>query len=244
MATEDLILDNDILELSPDFDLLKSRPVQFKYYCGVDIGSSGKGRDKTCISVIQEKRTDFKDVQSTQYTLLDLVRFDKKIDYIQQAHEIARYFQQPYFQNNETRINCDASGIGAGTVSFLKKEYPGLKIKPVQIVGGETKKHDRVSRNYLFNMLSEFFQLHLNDFRISADLKHAAELRRQIESIEPKQTASGNLIYSVSGRDDELLSLMLACLEISERSKVTTTVTDYFLGGTPFNSFRKRNGLS
>lgn len=216
MAFQDKLHGNDILvgddgvfELGPNFDLLKNPPVTYKFYCGWDIGRT---YDSTYGVVIQRKDIDFKGQRSTEFDVVDVVRIKNKPNLIEQAEEIAKYQRQSYFQNHETKFRVDKSGLGSGLFDHLKLNHRDLKPFGVTITSGEGKNRSKgtYSRNYLINLVRNW--IFKPNFRISTDLPEAKTLRSQIESIQEKETAAGNLIYEVTGHDDALMALALALI--------------------------------
>ena len=201
--------DDGILELGPDFDLLKNLPVEYRFYCGWDIGRT---YDATMGVTIQRKDIDFKGTRTTQFDVVDIVRIENMPNLIQQAEKIAEYQRQSYFQNHQTKFRIDKSGLGSGLYDYLMTNHRDLKPYGVTITSGDgySTRNSTYSRTYLINLVRNW--IFKPNFIISSDLPEAKVLRSQIEAIEEKDTAAGNLIYEVQGHDDALMALALALI--------------------------------
>ncbi len=214
---------SNIIDLGPDFDLLQNPPVQFSFFIGVDIG---KAQDSTVITTIQRKDVNFKKVKYTEYSVLDIVKLPKKVDFVKQAQQIADYLRKTNFKNHSYECCVDASGVGAPVCDFIKSEHPDVKIRPIHIVSGEGKKYNRYSRNYLINMVRNW--MGKSNFKISSDLEEADELKRQIETIEEIETQAGNILLKTQTQhDDHLMSLALALIELNIKDRIRGGTTDY-----------------
>ncbi|WP_375205378.1 hypothetical protein [Hyphococcus sp.] len=221
MAPTSILQRDDIIDLAPHLDALSECPVQFRYYCGLDIGR----RDFTVLTVIQEKTITHRDSKTTEFVVVDIKKFKRGADYLAYADDVATYFRHNAFQLNEYKLTVDASGVGAPICEYLSRAHPWLKFRPVIITSGDNKKHNRYGRNWLILNLRNYLATAPNFF-ISSDLSETPEFRRQLESVEIKETMAGNTSYVVPGNDDHLLSMALAVIDVSQRAKVKSGTTD------------------
>jgi hypothetical protein len=182
----------------------------------------GQARDFTAIAAVEwaelQGEWDAATFAHRKYAMLRL-RYLKRLplgmSYVDVVEKAAQVVQSETVAGR-CHLIVDATGVGRPVVDMLQKQGLGCRLMPVTITGGETEGHTdgfyRIPKRNLVAGVQVLLQC--GGLKAAEGLPYGEELKKELEAMEVKVTASGNTQYGAwreGAHDDLALAVMLAC---------------------------------
>ncbi len=191
-----------------------------EHFVGVDLGQK---QDFTALCVVErlQRRFDavdpvtWQNLRETTYCLRYLQRVPLGTPYPAVVARVMKLVKNPKMMGG-CEVVVDATGVGGAVLDMLREAWPGGRLVPVTITGGNAPVPSgagwNVPKRDLVVGLQVMFEK--QEMRIAGNVPESGNFLRELAGMRVKLSASGHDSYGTRRRgehDDLVLAVAIAC---------------------------------